>query len=475
MLCFALLFSVPLAGLLLLFLLFLWVRKVKSESRRTFPGGQPIWGFFHPYCNAGGGGERVLWAAIRCIQERYPDHHCVVYTGDTDVTGENILHNAAKRFNIHLRKSSVHFVFLQRRCLVGATPYPFLTILGQSVGSMFLGLEALVKFVPTIYVDTMGYAFTLPIFKVLGRCRVACYVHYPTISTDMLVRVAERTAVHNNRSAISRSQLLTSAKLVYYTAFTCLYKLCGQCADTIMVNSSWTRGHIVKLWKVPQRTFLVYPPCNIEEFKTIKRVAGPTHKEFRVLSIAQFRPEKDHKLQLMVFSKLKSELTRGEFSKMKLVLVGSCRNEEDEERVNSLKDLTAELGLEANVEFKLNVPFEELKSEMELASAAIHTMWNEHFGIGVVECMAAGLVMVAHDSGGPRMDIVTKYHGRQTGFLASDVSSYTDVFKTLLKMPSAEKFRIQMNGRLSSERFSDEVFSKLFLDVMRPLVLSTQL
>jgi len=28
-------------------------------------------GFFHPYCNAGGGGERVLWAAIQAIQKRY--------------------------------------------------------------------------------------------------------------------------------------------------------------------------------------------------------------------------------------------------------------------------------------------------------------------------------------------------------------------------------------------------------------------
>lgn len=24
-------------------------------------------GFFHPYCNAGGGGERVLWCAIRAL------------------------------------------------------------------------------------------------------------------------------------------------------------------------------------------------------------------------------------------------------------------------------------------------------------------------------------------------------------------------------------------------------------------------
>jgi hypothetical protein len=33
----------------------------------------------------------------------------------------------------------------------------------------------------------MGYAFTFPVFKILGNCRVACYVHYPTISTGALL------------------------------------------------------------------------------------------------------------------------------------------------------------------------------------------------------------------------------------------------------------------------------------------------
>jgi glycogen synthase len=33
-------------------------------------------------------------------------------------------------------------------------------------------------------------------------------------------------------------------------------------------------------------------------------------------------------------------------------------------------------------------------------------MWNEHFGISIVEMMAAGLIVVAHKSGGPLMDIV---------------------------------------------------------------------
>lgn len=43
------------------------------------------------YSNAGGGGERVLWAAIRATQDRWPKAKCVVYTGDHDVTKETIL------------------------------------------------------------------------------------------------------------------------------------------------------------------------------------------------------------------------------------------------------------------------------------------------------------------------------------------------------------------------------------------------
>ena len=29
-----------------------------------------LFGFFHPYCNAGGGGERVLWVAIKALQTK---------------------------------------------------------------------------------------------------------------------------------------------------------------------------------------------------------------------------------------------------------------------------------------------------------------------------------------------------------------------------------------------------------------------
>lgn len=34
----------------------------------------------------------------------------------------------------------------------------------------------------------MGYAFTFPIFSILGGCKVIAYVHYPTISTGTVTQ-----------------------------------------------------------------------------------------------------------------------------------------------------------------------------------------------------------------------------------------------------------------------------------------------
>ena len=43
------------------------------------------------FSNAGGGGERVLWAAIKATQDRWPNAVCVVYTGDHQSNKAEIL------------------------------------------------------------------------------------------------------------------------------------------------------------------------------------------------------------------------------------------------------------------------------------------------------------------------------------------------------------------------------------------------
>lgn len=58
--------------------------------------------FFHPYTNDGGGGERVLWCAVKAIQEESPDLDCIVYTGDHDASPDSLLARAVDRFGVKL-------------------------------------------------------------------------------------------------------------------------------------------------------------------------------------------------------------------------------------------------------------------------------------------------------------------------------------------------------------------------------------
>lgn len=427
--------------------------------------------FFHPYCNAGGGGERVLWAAIKAIQQKYPDILCVVYTGDVTFSPQQILDRAKERFNISIAQP-VQFKFLHYRKWVEAENFPIFTLLGQSLGSVVLGLEALSKFVPDIYIDSMGYAFTLPIFKYLGGCRTGAYVHYPTISVDMLNRVSSRKPAENNKQTISQSAVLTRSKLIYYHIFAWLYGLVGKCADMVSVNSSWTKGHIEELWNARGKVNLIFPPCNVEEFMDIpiEKEVEMSKENWRILSIAQFRPEKDYPLQMKGFALFQKKCKNPQENF--LVLIGGCRSKEDEERVQTLRKLAEELQIEKQVIFKLNIPFSELKEEMAKATVGIHSMWNEHFGIGIVESMAAGLLMLAHNSGGPKLDIVVEHDGESTGFLAHDEESYAQGLEEIKNMEIDRIIAIKCNARRSTTKFSDKEFETRFLSALEIILVS---
>ena len=449
-------------GFLVLFvlmkLLILWRtrRQMKRFGFFRLPHRPVVVGFFHPYCAAGGGGERVLWHSIRALQKRYSFVRCVVYTGDVDKTPEAILSMVQTRFKLQLR--DVDFVFLRRRVWVEARCWPRFTILGQSLGSMLLGLEAVLKLAPHVYMETTGYAFTLPIFRWLGGSRTASYVHYPTVSSDMLESVAKQTHSFNNSRAVSKSRVLTCLKLSYYRLFARLYGFMGRRSDVVMVNSSWTHAHIRQLWS-PRQLFIVYPPCDTASFNNLPITR--TTRPFRIVSVGQFRPEKNHKSQLRILHQL---LEEAEGHSVTLVLVGGCRGAEDEKRVADLQHQAKELRVGHCVEFKINLSFSGLKEELGRAAAAIHTMENEHFGISLVECMAAGCVLVAHESGGPQQDIVVDWEGQPTGFLASTEEHFASCLLHILQMDQREREEIAVRARTAAHtKFSLEVFEASFL------------
>jgi alpha-1,2-mannosyltransferase len=110
-------------------------------------------------------------------------------------------------------------------------------------------------------------------------------------------------------------------------------------------------------------------------------------------------------------------------------------------------------------------------------------MWNEHFGIGIVEMMAAGLIVIAHNSGGPKSDIVVPLHrdcassSRQTttttktGYLAATVDEYAQAIYSALTLDATEATLIRRNAQESARRFTDEVFAQSFEQAIMDLQL----
>lgn len=401
---------------------------------------------------------------MRAVQAAVPHARVVIYTGEA-TSGAELAARAHELFGVPPLRA-VGTVRLRSRPLVEARRYPVLTLAGQAAGSLVLGAEALLRLTPELFVDTAGYAFAYPLAAAAGA-RVACYVHYPMISSDMLAAVAARAPAFNNAPAVARSPLLSAAKLGYYRALAALYGAAGRQAQAYMVNSSWTGEHIAALWGV--EAALVYPPCDTAALRALplRRPPGPP----TVLSVAQFRPEKAHALQLRAWAAAKRDPA---LAAARLQLAGGVRGVEDAARLAGLRALAEELGVADSVSFHVGLPAPQLRALLAAAHVGLHTMRDEHFGIAVVEYMAAGCVPVAHDSAGPREDIVLAWPpsdiAPRPGRLASTPDGFAAALVELLTMPEAVREGIAALAREAVGRFSEDSFAEGFVAALRAVL-----
>ncbi|KAK5701662.1 asparagine-linked glycosylation protein [Elasticomyces elasticus] len=439
-----------------------------------------VFGFFHPFCNAGGGGERVLFAAILATQKRYPNSLSVVYTGDHDASKDQILANVRNRFNIELNPARVCFLYLSNREYVLATKWPHFTLLGQSIGSLILGWDAFNLLVPDIFIDTMGYPFALALSKWLfPSVPTGAYVHYPTISTDMLSSLHTEINSGQGLNAGLGKGLRGRAKQIYWELFAKLYSWVGGTVDVVMTNSSWTQNHISQLWASARikrgkkkAISVVYPPCAVEELTAKIPVDADSERSRtrNILYIAQFRPEKMHHVIIdayNAFLKTYKHLAQ-EDPPPKLILVGSVRDDHDEKRVYKLRLQAQEI--KDHVQFVVNAKWPQILEFLKNSSVGVNGMWNEHFGIGVVEYQAAGLISVVNDSGGPKADIVIDIDGKPTGFHATTPEEFAAGFAKALELSGDDAFAMRQRARKSSWRFSEKVFSDAWTSHLEQLV-----
>jgi alpha-1,2-mannosyltransferase len=415
----------------------------------------------------------VLWAAIAATQRQWPNAICAVYTGDHDIDRGVVVSTVRDRFGIYLREQTLVFIYLSRRRFVLASSYPYFTLLGQSLGSLILAFDAFQLLVPDIFIDTMGYAFAVAFCKYLfPRVPTAAYVHYPTISTDMLQNLDDASGEKGVNAGAGKG-LKGMIKRYYWLVFAQLYGFVGRQIDVVMCNSTWTSGHIRQLWKPrmapPSFAAVVYPPCPVEELESKITLTQDTEaqRQNTVLYIAQFRPEKNHSLILRAFAKF----YHASKAKPSLVLIGSVRsNTPDEKHIYKLRLEARELKIKDATTFICDAPFSVILDHLQSSSIGTNGMYAEHFGIGNVEGLAAGLIPVVHNSGGPKLDIVVPFEGQPVGFHAETDDEFAAAFGRIAAMTPEERFTMRSRGRASTKRFTEEAFAKKWVAEMETLV-----
>lgn len=412
--------------------------------------------FFHPYPSDGSENERILWTTIRSLLRKYSNRvEILVYTFEKDdVPYDELCQRIQQRCDVQLKiyRNSIRFVRLSNRF------YPKF----GAFGSIVVSLEALVRFLPDIYFDSIGDVFTTPCFSTLARVPVIT-------SIDHLPIVQESNA--------AETSWISQFDWIYEKISSTFYAFSSQCSTLIICHSSWTKRQLDALSNT-QRTCLIEPPCQIQI--SSKR---DEQKLKTIVSFGPFQPEENQELQIRSFYQL-LQLNPDYRQQWKLILIGTVRYERDRTYLDRLQTLVDDLDLQNAVELKCNISFHRMTEYFSQATIGLHTRRYDTLRIsqsidfvtirrssslasGLVEMMAANVIVVAHQSGGPQADLIQI---GQTGFLASDIDSYATVMNEILTMDPDEQNRIRQRARESVQRYKSSNFERIFLEQFDQLV-----
>jgi alpha-1,2-mannosyltransferase len=182
----------------------------------------------------------------------------------------------------------------------------------------------------------------------------------------------------------------------------------------LLTNSTFSRR---MLGKIGLEAEVIHPAVDVEGFTV--REEKPRKK--RVVSIGRLSPEKNFELVLEV-----AEQT----PEVSFIIIGGFAGAISRIYLTKLRKMIEARNL-TNVHIFANLPHEDVISILHRSKLLLHTTRNEHFGIAVVESMAAGLVPVIHRSGGQWEDILSQTNGRY-GFSFSDAQEATETVKSII-------------------------------------------
>ncbi len=209
--------------------------------------------------------------------------------------------------------------------------------------------------------------------------------------------------------------------------------------DRLLAVSDFTREFVKRKWG--RDSTVLYPPCPIDLYRGLSE----RPKENLVVTVGRIGLEK----RMELFLEIARRMPRVNFA-----IIGSVAADQ--------KSYSEKLRKAAprNVSF-LVVPLRKAKDTLGKAKVYVHCALNEHFGITIVEAMAAGCIPVVHNSGGPR-EIVTE----SVGYRWNDVGEAVRLVSSLLENDKQRK-DLSYAAWSRASQFGPEAFESGLGNVLR--------
>ena len=227
--------------------------------------------------------------------------------------------------------------------------------------------------------------------------------------------------------------------------------------DLVACNSEFTRRWALRYGTAGLPARILYPPVDVDLYRA-------TDKRPIILSVGRFftgRHEKKHPLMVHCFG----ELVEAGLEGWELHLAGSHRDDIPDD-VTYLADLRrAAQGLP--VRFHVNADLGELRRLYGDASLywhatgygvdeAAHPQHLEHFGMSVVEAMAAGAIPIVIRRGG----LVEIVSDGETGFFWEDAAELVRRTRELSAAPETVLAAMRRRASESAQKFSKQRFAE---------------
>jgi len=219
--------------------------------------------------------------------------------------------------------------------------------------------------------------------------KILVYVHYPHAARILLNQLVP----YHYRDML-RGKIVWKLHSVLFKRF--FLTNWGVENIYVVTNSTLTYDHVSKALR-PRHLAKIYPPVQVKQIMKYTHSFGGS-KEDLVVYVGRIQPEKgiDDVIKAATLLKKKKNI------RVKLMGFGY-----DDRYLECLRRLVKKLGLQGQVEIRVNAARREIFESLVKANVIVHPAYYEPFGIAVTEGMAAGCIPVVRKGfNGPWIDIL---------------------------------------------------------------------